>query len=78
MPSTAAGPFYVGDRVRVEPYRLQGEITAVGETQAVRVTGTHIADPAGEVHNVTFYAVRLDNRQDIEVADRDGILSRVQ
>jgi hypothetical protein len=76
MPSTAAGPFYVGDRVSVEPYRLQGEITAVGETQAVRVSGINIADPAGEVHHVTFYAVRLDNGQDVEVADRDGILSR--
>lgn len=75
MPSTAAGHFYVGDRVRVHPYGLSGDVTAIGETHMVRVTGAGIASE-GEIHHVTFYSVRLSDGQDVEVADRDGILTR--
>ena len=76
MPGTAAGPFAVGDRVLVRPLDGAGEVVAVGETRTIRVFGTGVSDPDGEVREVTTYEVRLDDGTTQSMADRDGQIAR--
>lgn len=76
MASMAAGPFAVGDFVRVPALGSEGEVVAVGETHSIRAFGVDVADRAGEVRQVTMYDVRLANGVTRTLADRDGHLVR--
>ena len=77
MSRTAAGPFAVGDRVRVAAFDPDSEIVGVGETQSIRAFGIGVADLDDELHPVTMYDVQLDNSITRTVADRDGHIVRL-
>ena len=69
-----AGPFSVGDRVRVPRFQMDGTVTEVGETQVVRVFASVEPD---ELRAVTPYFIEFDNGVERSVMDRDGLIVRL-
>jgi hypothetical protein len=75
MSETAAGPFKIGERVHLARLRSGGVIEDIGETHTIRVTGVGLP-PDGEIRNVTYYDVLLDNGTARQLPDRDEIIAR--